>query len=163
MGEIRMKQFAAILAIGALVLPGIPALAQNSTKAQIFTAVELEHQLAELAGSAKEKGSSGSTLGDYGSHALKLSVRGASGGAEVHAHFDDVMVIEGGTATLVTGGTVIDPKTATGGETKGPGILGGVSQKIAKGDVVYVPAGTPHLLLIPKGTIFSAFVVKIHD
>jgi mannose-6-phosphate isomerase-like protein (cupin superfamily) len=158
-----MKQFAMILAIGALALPGIPALAQSGTKAQVFTTADLDRQLTHLSASAKVEGSSGSTLGDYGSHALKLSVRGTSGGAEVHAHFDDVMVIEGGAATLVTSGTVIDPKTAANGETKGTGIRGGLSRKIAKGDVVYVPAGTPHQLLIPKGTIFSAFVVKIRE
>ena len=158
-----MHRFAMFFALGALACAGIPALAQNSAKAQTFTAAELAHQLAGLTGPAKKNGSSGSTLGDYGSHALKLSVRGTSGGAEVHGHFDDVMVIEGGTATLVTGGTVIDPKTGADGETKGAGIRGGLSRKIAKGDVVQVPAGTPHQLLIPKGTIFSALVVKIRE
>ena len=162
----------ALLAAGAAALAA-PALPQQSDgqagdrRAQVFTAAKLQQQLGSLAAPARQTGSSGATLGDYGSHALKLSLRGASGGAEIHAHFDDVMVITGGSATLVTGGTVIDAQSGADGETKGKGIRGGVRRKIAKGDLVHIPAGTPHQLLIDpgaaRGTLFSAIVVKVRE
>ena len=147
----------------ALMVLALPAAAQKGGPAQVFPAVEIKHQLDQLAGPAREKGSSGATLADFGSHALKLSLRSSSGGAEVHGHFDDVMVVTQGTATLVTGGSLVDPETGADGEIKGASIHDGVSQTIVVGDIVHVPAGTPHQLLIPKGTLFSAFVVKVRE
>jgi len=140
----------------------IPALAQ-STKAEYFSNKDIQTQLSDLALKAKASGSSGSTLGDYGSHALKLSVRTSSGGAEVHAHFDDVLVITQGQATLITGGTVVDPKTDSDGETKGASIRDGKSQTISAGDIIHIPAGTPHQMIIAPGTLFSTFVVKVKE
>jgi len=147
----------------AFALLAFPVLAQNKPAAQVYSGVEIQHQLEQLATPAKEKGSSGATLGDFGSHALKLSLRSSSGGAEIHAHFDDVMVVTQGTATLVTGGALVDPQTGSDGESKGTSIRDGVSQNIVVGDIVHVPAGTPHQLLIPKGMLFSALVVKIRE
>ena len=146
----------------ALML-ALPALAQKSDAAKVYSAAEIQHQLSELAGPAKDKGSSGATLGDFGSHALKLSLRSSSGGAEIHAHFDDVMVVTQGSATLITGGTLVDAHAGSDGESKGASILNGVTQTIAVGDIVHVPAGTPHQLLIAKGVLFSALVVKVRE
>lgn len=145
-----------------VVLP-VAAPAQNTTKAEVFSAAEVRQQMSELTPQATRQGSSGSVLGDYGSHSIRLSVRGSTGGAEVHARFDDVMLVMGGKATLVTGGTVINPQTGVDGETKGTGIRDGVSRPIAQGDIVHVPAGIPHQLIIPKGTVFSALVVKVRE
>lgn len=78
-------------------------------------------------------------MGDYGSHALNLSLRGESGGAEVHAHFDDVMVVLDGSATLVTGGTVVDARTEGNGEEKGTAIKDGITHKVMKGDILHIP------------------------
>jgi len=70
-------------------------------------------------------------------------VRSASGGAEVHAHYDDVFVVTEGTATLVTGGTVLDAKTGEDGETTGSGIQNGTPHTIVKGDI-HSRAGRHH-------------------
>jgi mannose-6-phosphate isomerase-like protein (cupin superfamily) len=150
--------------IPTLILPllCLPALGQNG-KAEYFSNKDIQTQLSDLAQKAKTAGSSGSTLGDYGSHALKLSARTSSGGAEVHAHFDDVLVITQGQPTLITGGTVIDPKTDNDGETKGVSIRDGKSQTISAGDIIHIPAGTPHQMMIAPGTLFSTFVVKVKE
>lgn len=147
----------------ALFAFGLPALAQPHAGAQVYSSRDLAAQLEELAQKAKTAGSSGSTLGDFTSHAIKLSVRTSSGGAEVHAHFDDIFFVTGGSATLITGGHVIHAKTSADGETKGSGIAGGVRRTIHKGDVVHIPAGTPHQLLIPPGTTYSSIVIKVRE
>ena len=114
------RQFVAVC---ALPLLSIFAHAQSSSKkADYFSAQDIQKQLADLAPKAQSSGSSGSTLGDYTSHQLKLSVRTASGGAEIHAHYDDVFVVTQGQATLTTGGTVENAKTGNDGETQGTGI-----------------------------------------
>ncbi len=156
----------------APVPPGMPAgiagLTQSPTpgahlKPSVFLQKDVEAQLAALIPDARTKGSSGATLVDYGSYKIQLSVRAASGGAEVHAHWDDVMMVEQGSATLVTGGTVVGGTTDSDGETHGAKIEGGNAQTLAPGDMVTVRAGTPHQILLAPGTIYAALVVKIHE
>jgi len=71
--------------------------------------------------------------------------------------------VQQGSATLITGGTVIDPKASADGETKGTSIQGGKSQTIAVGDLVTVNAGVPHQLIVAPGTTYSAIVVKVKE
>jgi len=49
-----------------------------------------------------------------------------------------------GSGTLVTGGTIVRSTAAGGHGSAGATIDGGVSRHVAKGDVVLIPAGTPH-------------------
>ena len=141
----------------------IPCCAQAGSKTEVFSGKDVSSQLATLVQAAKASGSSGATLGDYKSHAIKLSVRTASGGAEVHAYYDDIFIVTGGKATLVTGGTVVDAKSESDGETRGSGIQNGTSQTIVQGDIVHIPAGTPHQVMIAGGDTFGAIVVKVKE
>jgi quercetin dioxygenase-like cupin family protein len=52
-------------------------------------------------------------------------------------------VVEG-SATVVTGGAVVDGKTTAPGETRGKSISGGNSNHLVPGDVLVIQAGTPH-------------------
>jgi mannose-6-phosphate isomerase-like protein (cupin superfamily) len=128
-----------------------------------FPVGRLRAQMAGLINQAKAKGSAERTLEDFGTYKLMLSVRGRSGDAEVHAHWDDVMIVEQGSAILVTGGRVIDGRTDADGETRGLRIDGGRHQSLGAGDILTVRAGIPHQLLLSPGTVFSAFVIKIHE
>jgi mannose-6-phosphate isomerase-like protein (cupin superfamily) len=140
-----------------------PGCVYAQSKAEVFSSKDISSQLETLTQKAKTSGSSGTKLGDYQSHNIGLSLRSASGGAEVHAHFDDIFVVTEGKATLTTGGTVIDGKTDSDGETRGTGILNGKSQVIATGDVVHIPAGTPHQLTIANGDVYGAIVIKVRE
>jgi mannose-6-phosphate isomerase-like protein (cupin superfamily) len=152
----------ALIIIAALGL-AIPAATLTGDKAQVIAASDLQAQLAQLAPQAKTAGSSGSTMLTSGNLALKLSVRTSSGGAEIHAHYDDLMVVQQGSATLITGGTVVNAQTGADGETHGTSVADGQSRTITVGDIVVVPAGVPHQLLIPPGTLYSAMVAKIKE
>ncbi len=68
-----------ILTIAAL---STACCAQTHPKAEVFSGQAMTSQLAGLVQAAKASGGGGATLGDYQSHAIKLSVRTASGGAE---------------------------------------------------------------------------------
>jgi mannose-6-phosphate isomerase-like protein (cupin superfamily) len=124
---------------------------------------DVRARLDALVPAAKATGSGSATLVDYGSYKLQLSVRTASGGAEIHAHWDDVMMVESGSATLLTGGTVPGAATSSDGETHGPKVDGGQRQALAPGDMVTVRAGTPHQILVEPGTVYEAVVVKVHE
>ena len=147
----------------AAIAFSISAAAQIGGKADLFAADQIKAKIAELTPQAAASGSSGAVLADYGSHKVQISVRTTSGGAEIHAHFDDVMIVQQGTATLITGGTVTEPKSNPNGETNGTGIQGGKSQAIGPGDVVTVNAGVPHQLIVPAGTTYAAVVIKIKE
>ena len=152
-----------VMAMVAIVILGLPAVTLTGDKAQVIAARDVQAQLVQLTPLAAAKGSSGATLASYGNLALMLSVRTTSGGGEIHQHFDDLMIVQQGSATLVTGGTLADPNTGPNGEIKGTSVQNGTSQTIAVGDIMIVPAGVPHQLLIPHGTTYSAMVAKIKE
>jgi len=159
-----MKRRVAVKLVLGVLLISATAFAQ-AKPAEYYSSPKLKQDFDKLAEQAKTKkaDSGGSDLRTSDTHALKLSYRRETGGAEVHQHFDDIMVVEGGSATIVTGGSLVDPTTGKNGEMKGKSIQGGTSQVLSPGDIIHVPAGTPHQLLLNQGKDFRAFVVKIHE
>src|SRR5580698_7749515 len=89
---------------------------------------------------------------DFGDHLLEISHREVSGHVELHKVKADVIVIQTGTATLVTGGEMLDPKDTGPNEVQGSSIKGGVSREIGPGDVIEIPPGVPHQFLLAPGT-----------
>jgi len=80
-------------------------------------------------------------------------VRRTSGqGAIAHPDGTEVHHIIEGAATFVTGGTMVRPANADGRAGTAT-IEGGVSRRVAKGDVILVPAGTPHWYKDLEGSI----------
>jgi mannose-6-phosphate isomerase-like protein (cupin superfamily) len=64
--------------------------------------------------------------------------------AEVHLNEADFFYIVEGRATQVIGGTVMDGKETGPGQIRGPKTEGGRTYQISKGDIMWVPANTPH-------------------
>ena len=79
--------------------------------------------------------------------------------AEVHDGADDVFVILEGSATLILGGRLDSPNQTQPGEWRAAAIAGGREFKLAKGDVVVVPRGTPHRRITP-GQDVTLMVIK---
>jgi len=98
---------------------------------------------------------------DFGNHLLEIMHRETDGQAELHKTKVDVMVIQSGTATLVTGGEVIDPTPTAPNEIRGSGIKGGEKRIVNPGDVIEVPAGLPHQFLLAPGSQITYLVVKV--
>jgi quercetin dioxygenase-like cupin family protein len=63
---------------------------------------------------------------------------------EVHATEADLFYVVDGEATLITGGTVIGGRTTGPGQIRGSKVEGGDTYHLAKGDVMWIPAGVPH-------------------
>jgi mannose-6-phosphate isomerase-like protein (cupin superfamily) len=80
--------------------------------------------------------------------------KGAKGTAASHDTVTEVYQVLEGSGTLVTGGTMVNPQRRDNAaevvmQLSGPGVSGtaiegGVSRRIGKGDMVIIPAGTPH-------------------
>jgi mannose-6-phosphate isomerase-like protein (cupin superfamily) len=108
-------------------------------------------------------GSASETLKEYPQHCAMLSFRSRSGEAEVHERFADLFVVLAGAATLVTGGTICGAHNVAPGETSGDSIEGGMHQELRAGEIVHVPAGTPHQCLVSGDKTVTCFVVKIQE
>jgi glc operon protein GlcG len=88
------------------------------------------------------------------------SHRDKAGQVEVHDKETDVIYMVDGTATFVTGGTIVGGKVSKPGQWLGTDIKGGETHHLSKGDVIVVPAGTPHWFKEVPTTV-SYYVVKV--
>ena len=81
-----------------------------------------------------------SAVANTDQYRINIVRRGKSAGAIAHPGNTEVHYIIEGSATFVTGGTVVRP-TATGAVAT---IQDGVSRHVSKGDVVVIPANSAH-------------------
>jgi glc operon protein GlcG len=75
---------------------------------------------------------------------VHASRRETPGVAEIHVKDTDIIHVLEGSATLVTGGTAVEPKIVAPDEIRGKEIAGGESRRVNKGDVIVIPHGIPH-------------------
>lgn len=100
-------------------------------------------------------------LGAWGNHTASVAHREGDGEAELHETMTDFFVVQTGEATLVVGGQVVGGKTTAPNEIRGPKIEGGERRKLVAGDVVHIPAKTPHQLLVENGKQFTYLFIKV--
>jgi mannose-6-phosphate isomerase-like protein (cupin superfamily) len=86
----------------------------------------------------------GMPLLEYSEFKVHASRREVPGVAEIHTRDTDIIHVLEGSATLVTGGIAVEPKTIAPDEIRGKEIRGGEIRRIGKGDVIIVPNGVPH-------------------
>jgi mannose-6-phosphate isomerase-like protein (cupin superfamily) len=84
----------------------------------------------------------GSIVNDHG--LVILANRRGAGEVEVHARTNHVFIIVEGEATLVTGGTLVGAHQTAPDQTRAPSVQGGEAHHLTKGDVITIPAKTPH-------------------
>lgn len=95
----------------------------------------------------------------WGNHSFMVVRREGDGAVETHETQADVIYVVSGEGTLVLGGTAVGDKTTAPHELRGKSINGGVSKPMAAGDVIHIPAGVPHQMLVPKSLVIE--VVKV--
>lgn len=133
-----------------LAVLGAAAVASGPEKVSYFDSSRVREAFAK-----------GAVLFDAGErYMVHASRRDGAGQAEVHAKDADIIYVLDGSATLVTGGTVVEPKTTAPDEIRGRAIEGGETRVLGRGDVLIVPAGTPHWFeTVPAA--FTYYVVKV--
>jgi mannose-6-phosphate isomerase-like protein (cupin superfamily) len=150
-----------VIAAALLLTIGVSAQTMTFdhwTPAQLLErAQHLREQAAQHDGSASE------TLEKYPHHYTMLAFRNRNGGGELHENYADLFYILDGRATVVTGGDLADRQTTAPGEVRGSAVNGGSHQDVKAGDVVHIPAGMPHQMLVPDGSTITYFVVKIQE
>lgn len=134
-----------------LAQAGAGALAKAQTKGEPVTYLDRTQVSTAFA--------KGAPLLETNEYKVHASRREQPGQAEVHEHETDVVYVLEGSATFVTGGTVVNGKAVSPGEIRGERIDGGVERRITKGDVIVVPRGVPHWFKATDNP-FLYFVVK---
>ncbi len=140
-----------------------PTLQVDPPGVAVWNSSELEQRNAALATGVGPDRSSRETLADYvtstGSHRFRFIRReydGMDAHPEIHDEIQDVVFIQSGEATLVVGGEMIN-RRGDGGER----IDGGVRYPVATGDIIHIPAGTPHGYLVPEGGHVTYVLVRV--
>jgi mannose-6-phosphate isomerase-like protein (cupin superfamily) len=94
----------------------------------------------------------GPIINDHG--LIVLAQRRGAGEVEVHEKTNHVFIIVEGEATFVTGGTLVGAKDTAPGQKRAPNVQGGEVHHLTKGDVITIPAKTPHWFKeVPTKTI----------
>src|SRR5215475_5986299 len=70
--------------------------------------------------------------------------RTANGNIEIHEKETDIFYVMDGSATLIAGGTAVEPKATRPGQMTAKDITNGQTYNLKKGDIVVIPAGQPH-------------------
>lgn len=92
---------------------------------------------------------------------VNASRRDKPGMVEVHTLDTDIIYVVEGSATLVTGGTLVDAKTIAPNEVRAASVSGASeTRRIGRGDVIIIPNNTPHWFKEVEGTLLY-YVVKV--
>jgi mannose-6-phosphate isomerase-like protein (cupin superfamily) len=73
----------------------------------------------------------------------------------------DIFYIVDGSATFVTGGTMVGGKETRPNQMLGTDITGGHTHQLKKGDFISIPAGIPHWFKDVPATGVTYYMVKV--
>jgi mannose-6-phosphate isomerase-like protein (cupin superfamily) len=124
---------------------------------QLFSAATI----ARAADALAQGSTTGRTFASYPGFHYVESRRSTSGSPEVHDEWIDVIVIQAGRATLLTGGRVQGGAITAPGEHRGGTIVGGSEQPVGAGDLVTVPVGVPHQYRLAPGDAIRYLTIKV--
>jgi len=84
---------------------------------------------------------------------VQTNKRTANGNIEIHEKETDIFYVMDGSATIIVGGTAVEPKQTRPGQMTAKDIQDGQTYNLKKGDVLVIPAGTPHWFKQVNGSI----------
>jgi len=94
---------------------------------------------------------------------IVLAQRRQAGEVEYHDRTNHVFVMVEGEATLVVGGTMVNAKRTARDQMRAPSLEGGTTYHMSKGDVITIPAKTPHWFKeVPTRTV-AYYAVNIES
>jgi len=151
-----MKRIAMIVAVGLSTAVGLSAVCVGGAMAQTQTQAD-----GGLTVWPKGVPPAGAARMNFENSAMMISHRTATGRVEVHQVVADYVVVQSGSATLITGGEVVEPVTTGPNEIGGSAIKGGVSRTVTAGDVYVIPPGVPHWYILEPGKEITALLIKV--
>jgi mannose-6-phosphate isomerase-like protein (cupin superfamily) len=114
---------------------------------------------AKRLGGRKTRGETVLTSSDEQSTFL-LVHRTVSSEPEVHARWDDVIIVRAGTGGIVLGDSLVGSQYRAPGERRGGTITTRYAIIIRAGDIVRIPAGVPHAFTVSRDSPVDYLVLK---
>jgi len=131
------------LLLASLALTTTPLAAADPTS--FAAAPEVKAQVATMEKAMKPgQGFAWAPLVHHGETVAGLEIWKKPGKPAVHPTEAEYSIVIAGAGTLVSGGTLAEASVTKPGLTEGSRIEGGTTRPLAPGDVILIPAGTPH-------------------
>jgi mannose-6-phosphate isomerase-like protein (cupin superfamily) len=147
-----------LVALAAVVLASRWALADSPrpTGARLWTRGDLESLTATLerTGAPYTRVLKGQTYG------VLILRRTASGDPELHVKLNDFFIVLGGEGEIKVDGSASGVKTVAPDEERGEKLVGGALYRVRRGDVLLVPANHWLQVLVAKGQVLQALIIK---
>ena len=103
----------------------------------------------------------GGALANGPEFTASLARRNKPGQVEIHTKETDIFYIVDGSATFVTGGTMVGGKETRPNQMLGTDIQGGQTHQLKKGDFISIPAGIPHWFKDVPASGVTYYMVKV--
>ena len=130
---------AVVMAIAA------PAIAVAADPTSFASSAEVKAQIAAMERAMKPgQGFAWQPLVGKDPTAAAIEIWKRPGKPAVHPEEAEYAIVLAGAGTLVSGGTLAAPSTTRPGLVEGARIDGGTTRPLRPGDVLMIPAGTPH-------------------
>jgi mannose-6-phosphate isomerase-like protein (cupin superfamily) len=137
-------------------LGGTPAATSSPQEAVYFSHGDMDTVWKEL----ETKNAINKRVVDAGKYSINIRSIRETDAPLVHSKSIDIWIMEEGSATAITGGTLINPvKKPNVDDLAGTSIEGGTERTFLPGDILYVPAGVPHAFKNVKG--FRAYLIRV--
>ncbi len=117
------------------------------------SAADVEALLAKAKSQRKDQPLVSENILQLAPYSANLEYRASVGPAAVHEKEAEIFYVIEGSATMMTGGKLVDEKRTNAANLTGTAIEGGMSRKVAKGDYIIVPENTPHWFSAIDGTV----------
>ncbi len=159
-GAASAQQDEELAIAGAKALVTMTTSAMPKNHALPVTYIESPKVTAAFAKGAVLVGEEEQMMHAARNYMVHASHRDKAGIAEIHELDTDIVYVLEGTATLVTGGTAVEPKLIAPHEIRGVSIQGGETRRLVPGDVVIIPNTVPHWFKEVTSP-FNYYVVKV--
>jgi mannose-6-phosphate isomerase-like protein (cupin superfamily) len=142
----------------ALVSVSVHAQQAAQNPAQVMKTFASSADVAALIAKAKSERKPGQPLiaqpiVQLAPYNASLEYRAQVSTAAVHEREAELFYVIEGSATMVTGGKLVNQGRSNPENLSGTGVEGGTSRHVAKGDFIFVPENTPHWFSAIDGTL----------
>jgi mannose-6-phosphate isomerase-like protein (cupin superfamily) len=145
--EVNMRSILAVFLFGLIVGVAVaqqPAAQQPPPERLYSSAADVTAMIAKAESRRKGNEVVRENILNLAPYSANLEHRSAVADASLHERDAEIFYVIDGSATLVTGGKLVDEKRANGPNLSGSSVQGGMSRNIGKGDFILIPENTPH-------------------
>jgi mannose-6-phosphate isomerase-like protein (cupin superfamily) len=137
-----------------------PMFAAGPTGFMMWKADDLKAFEKKLSPKMNALKSANEEIAKFESYRIEVVHREGDAEAETHVNNSELFIVQSGEATEIVGGTPVGNKTVSAGEIHGSSLEAGMRVALRPGDVLRMPANTPHRMLVPAGKQITFIVVK---